>query len=67
MAWPKTSAATLRPVAGIGDQTGASKQRMGAELQKLYSQELLNKLFRHRHTRIDYVPNYLTVSRQPAA
>ena len=41
--------------------------KMRAELPKLYSQELLNNLFRHPYTRIDYVLNDLTVTRQTAA
>ena len=45
----------------------AAKHRMRAELPKLYSQELLNNLFRHPYTRIDYVLNDLTVTRQTAA
>ncbi|MES2433002.1 MAG: Fic family protein [Pseudomonadota bacterium] len=63
----ETAATTLRLVEGIGDQMRATKHRMRAELPKLYSQELLNNLFRHPYTRIDYVLNDLTVTRQTAA
>ena len=33
----------------------------------MYSQELLNNLFRHPYTRIEYLQNDLDVSRQTAA
>jgi DNA-binding IclR family transcriptional regulator len=36
-------------------------------LPKIYSQELLNNLFRHPYTRIEYLQNDLGVSRQTAA
>ncbi len=44
-----------------------TKHRMRAELPKLYSQELLNNLFRHPYTRIDFVQKDLSVGRQTAA
>jgi predicted transcriptional regulator len=41
---------------------------MRAQLPKLYSQELLNNLFRHPYTRIEYVQKELDLkSRQTAA
>jgi DNA-binding IclR family transcriptional regulator len=40
---------------------------MRAEVPKLYSQELLNNLFRHPYTRIEYVQNDLKITRQTAA
>lgn len=43
----ETAVTALRLVEGIGDQMRAAKQRMRAELPKLYSQALLNNLFRH--------------------
>jgi len=36
-------------------------------LPKRYSQDLLNNLFRHPYTRIEFVERDLGVSRQPAA
>ena len=62
-----TSVTTLRLVQGIGEQMRAAKHRMRKELPKLYSQELLNNLFRHPYTRIEYVQNELGVTRQTAA
>ena len=42
------------------------KQRIRAEHTKIYSQDLLNNLFRHPYTRIDYVQSELGVSRPTA-
>lgn len=63
----ETAKTTLRLVEGIGEQMHAAKHRMRADLPKLYSQELLNNLFRHPYTRIEYVQNDLSVTRQTAA
>lgn len=63
----ETAKTTLRLVEGIGEQMHAAKHRMRADLPKLYRQELLNNLFRHPYTRIEYVQNDLSVTRQTAA
>jgi Fic family protein len=63
----ETSATTVEIVTGIRDQMAAVKHRMRAKLPKIYSQELLNNLFRHPYTRIEYVQNDLGLSRQTAA
>jgi Fic family protein len=39
------------------------KQKMRTELPKIYSQDLLNNLFRHPYTKIDFVMEELSVSR----
>jgi DNA-binding IclR family transcriptional regulator len=44
-----------------------AKQRLRGDFPKLYSQDLLNNLFRHPYTRIDYVQRELNVTRQTAA
>jgi len=62
-----TACTTLALVDGIRTQMQSMKQRMRAELPKLYSQDLLNNLFRHPYTRIDYVCKDLDVKRQTAA
>jgi Fic family protein len=41
----------------------AFKQKMRAELPRIYSQDLLNNLFRHPYTKIDFVMAELGVSR----
>jgi Fic family protein len=43
------------------------KQRMRSELPKIYSQDLLNNLFRHPYTKIEFVSDELQVTRQTAA
>lgn len=39
------------------------KHRIREELPKIYSQDLLNNLFRHPYTKIGYLQNDLQVSR----
>jgi Fic family protein len=63
----ETSATTIRLVEGIREQMASVKHRMRDELPKLYSQDLLNNLFRHPYTRIEYVQNDLEITRQTAA
>lgn len=63
----ETAKTTLRLVSGIGALMQEAKHRMREELPKLYSQELLNNLFRHPYTRIEYVQSDLKITRQTAA
>ena len=64
----QTAHTTLGLVEGIRGQMASVKQRMRAQLPKLYSQKLLNNLFRHPYTRIEYVQKELDLkSRQTAA
>ncbi len=60
----ETAKITLRLVEGIRGQMAAAKHRMRTELPKLYSQDLLNNLFRYPYTRIEFVMNDLKVARQ---
>jgi len=62
-----TSQTTLALVEGIREQMADMKQRMRSQLPKLYSQDLLNNLFRHPYTRIQFVMNDLGTTRQTAA
>ncbi len=43
------------------------KNKMRTKLPKLYSQDLLNNLFRHPYTRIAFVERDLGVTRQTAS
>lgn len=63
----ETSATTVEIVTGIRQQMADVKRRMRDQLPKIYRQELLNNLFRHPYTRIEYLQNDLGVSRQTAA
>ena len=43
-----------------------TKQRLRRDLPKLYSQDLLNNLFRHPYTKIEFIERDLGVSRPTA-
>jgi Fic family protein len=43
-----------------------TKQRLRRDLSKLYSQDLLNNLFRHPYTKIEFIERDLEVSRPTA-
>ena len=63
----ETSRDTLALVEGIRGLMAEYKRGMREQLPKLYSQEILNNLFRHPYTRIEYVHRDLRVTRQTAA
>ncbi|MCS1414227.1 MAG: Adenosine monophosphate-protein transferase SoFic [Verrucomicrobia subdivision 3 bacterium] len=63
----ETAAATLRIVEEMRGQMAYMKQRLRDELPKLYSQDLLNSLFLHPYTRIDFIKRDLKVTRPTAA
>lgn len=64
----ETAATTLLLVEGVRRQMAEVKHRMRAELPSLYSQDLLNNLFRHPYTRIEHVQHDLGLkARQTAA
>lgn len=62
----ETAETTLGLVEGIRVQMAGIKRRMREELPKIYSQDLLNNLFRYPYTRIEYVQHDLEVSRPTA-
>lgn len=62
-----TATTTLALVEGIRGQMLGVKHRMRRDLPKLYSQNLLNNLFRHPYTRIEFVVRDLGITRQTAA
>ena len=61
-----TSAATLRLVHGIREQMAEMKGRLRWECHKIYSQDLVNNLFRHPYTRIEFVVRDLRLTRTTA-
>jgi Fic family protein len=63
----ETAQITLNLIEGMNVLMREYKQHMRIETPKLYSQDLLNNLFRYPYTRIEYVQNDLDVSRQTAA
>lgn len=62
----QTSNVTLDIVNNIDQLMARYKKRMKSELPKIYSHELLNNLFRHPYTRIDYVEADLNITRLTA-
>jgi len=62
-----TSLVTLNLLSGIRDQMATYKKAMKTDHRKIYSQDLLNNLFRHPYTRIEYVMRDLSVSRPTAS
>ncbi|HUR40461.1 MAG TPA: Fic family protein [Verrucomicrobiae bacterium] len=61
-----TARDTLARVAGIRDLMQGAKQKLRGELPKIYSQDLLNNLFRHPYTKIEFIERDLGVSRPTA-
>lgn len=62
-----TARETLRLVEGIRNLMADFKNRLRVDHEKLYSQDLLNNLFRHPYTRIEFVQKELGISRPTAA
>lgn len=63
----ETSQQTIVLVEKIKFLMLAMKQRMRSDLPKIYSQDLLNNLFRHPYTKIEFVVDELQITRQTAA
>lgn len=63
----QTSYQTIKLVQGIKIQMQLYKEKIRTELTHLYSQDLLNSLFRHPYTKIEFVRHELGVSRQTAS
>jgi Fic family protein len=62
----QTSHQTINLIRGIRDLMREYKNRLRSELPKIYSQDLLNNLFRHPYTKIEYVEKELQVHRNTA-
>ena len=63
----QTSLQTIKVIDGIKKLMQSHKERIRTELPKIYSQDLLNNLFRHPYTKIDFVMVETRVSRKTAA
>jgi len=59
----QTAKQTVVLIEGIKGTMLAFKQKMRTELPRIYTQDLLNNLFRHPYTKIDFVMAELNVSR----
>ena len=62
----ETSNITLNLIEGIRSEMANFKHRIRSEHAKIYSQDLVNNLFRHPYTRIEFVMHDLGVSRPTA-
>jgi Fic family protein len=63
----QTSLQTIKIIEGIKGLMKKNKETIRTELPKIYSQDLLNNLFRHPYTKIDFVMEETGVSRKTAA
>ncbi len=63
----ETARQTLTLIDGIKTIMQDYKVRLRKELPKIYSQDLLNNLFKHPYTKIEFMENDLTVQRKTAA
>lgn len=62
----QTAVQTIELITQIKIIMQAYKQRMRQELPKIYSQDLLNNLFRHPYTKIEFLMSELQVSKSTA-
>jgi Fic family protein len=63
----QTAKETIETIAGIRELMQDYKQRIRSELPGIYSQDLLNNLFKHPYTKIDFVMDELQITRKTAA
>jgi Fic family protein len=62
-----TAKSEIRLIKNLRELMQATKERLRKELPKMYSQELLNNLFRYPYTKIEFIEKDLGVSRITAA
>lgn len=62
----QTSRQTTHLILGMRDLMQSHKHKMREELPKIYSHDLLNNLFRHPYTKIDFIMQELQVTRKTA-
>ncbi len=63
----QTARQTIELVEAITHLMQVMKQQIRSELPKIYSQDLLNNLFRHPYTKIEFVVDELKITRKTAA
>ncbi len=63
----KTAKETIDVISNIRNLMQDYKNRIRKELPKVYSQDLLNNIFKHPYTKIEFVMEDLDVSRKTAA
>jgi len=62
-----TAKSEIRLIRNLRELMQSTKQRLRKELPRIYSQELLNNLFRYPYTKIEFIEKDLGVSRITAA
>jgi len=62
-----TAKSEIRLIKNLRELMQTTKHRLRGELPRIYSQELLNNLFRYPYTKIEFVEKDLSVSRITAA
>lgn len=63
----QTSQQTIVLIQGIKELMQHHKHKLRSELPKIYSQDLINNLFRHPYTKIEFVMDELQITRKTAA
>jgi Fic family protein len=63
----ETAKQTLHLIDGIRTLMQDYKSRIRTQLPKIYSQDLLNNLFKHPYTKIEFLEKDLNITRQTAA
>ncbi len=63
----ETAKQTLHLVEGVKSIMQQYKNRIRTELRNMYSQDLLNNLFKHPYTKIEFLENDLNINRKTAA
>lgn len=63
----QTAIQTSAMVRGIKDLMFLHKQKIRKNLPKIYSQDLINNLFKHPYTKIDFLVRDLVITRQTAS
>ena len=63
----KTARQTIFIIKGIKQIMQSYKEIIRTELPKIYSQDLINNLFKHPYTKIDFIVEDLGVTRQTAS
>ena len=63
----KTAKQTIHIIENIKQLMQSEKRIMREKCPKIYSQDLLNNLFKHPYTKIEFVTKDIGISRQTAA
>jgi len=63
----ETSINTIKMITSINDLMAETKSKLQQELPKIYSRDLLDIIFLHPYTKIEFLTERLNISRQTAA